>query len=86
LLFLPSERAKPPAQTLTNSQNVERICLEFWQPTLDLLIKEIRVHDRRQIIPTYKIPAAVRAIPPKVGDTCLCANQVLMVAPTVSVG
>jgi predicted nucleotidyltransferase component of viral defense system len=37
LLFLPSERAKPPAQTLTNSQNVERICLEFWQPTLDLL-------------------------------------------------
>jgi hypothetical protein len=38
LLFLPSERAKPPTQTLTNSQNVERICLEFWQPTLDLLL------------------------------------------------
>ena len=34
---------------------------------LRLLVKEIRVHDRRRIIPTYRIPAAVRAIPPKVG-------------------
>jgi hypothetical protein len=33
---------------------------------LRLLVKEIRVHDRRRIIPTYRIPAAVRAIPRKV--------------------
>ncbi len=33
---------------------------------LRLLIKEIRVHDRRRIIPTYRIPAAVRATPSKV--------------------
>ena len=33
---------------------------------LRLLVKEIRVHDRRRIIPTYRIPAAVRAIPSKV--------------------
>ena len=33
---------------------------------LRLLVKEIRVHDRRRIVPTYRIPAAVRAIPPKV--------------------
>ena len=31
-----------------------------------LLIKEIRVHNRRRILPTYRVPAAVRAIPPKV--------------------
>jgi predicted nucleotidyltransferase component of viral defense system len=37
LLFLPNEHATPPAETLTSPQNVERICLEFWQPTLDLL-------------------------------------------------
>jgi site-specific DNA recombinase len=33
---------------------------------LRLLVKEIRVHDRRRIIPTYRVPAAVRAIPSKV--------------------
>jgi site-specific DNA recombinase len=33
---------------------------------LRLLIKEIRVHNRRRIVPTYRVPAAVRAIPPKV--------------------
>jgi hypothetical protein len=33
---------------------------------LRLLIKEIRVHNRRRIAPTYRVPAAVRAIPPKV--------------------
>jgi site-specific DNA recombinase len=33
---------------------------------LRLLIKEIRVHNRRRIVPTYRIPAAVRAIPRKV--------------------
>ena len=33
---------------------------------LRLLIKEIQVHDRRRIIPTYRIPAAVRATPRKV--------------------
>ena len=27
---------------------------------LRLLIKEIRVHDRRRIVPTYRVPAAVR--------------------------
>lgn len=35
---------------------------------LRLLVKEIRVlHNRRRIVPTYRVPAAVRAIPPKVG-------------------
>jgi site-specific DNA recombinase len=34
---------------------------------LRLLVKDIQVHDRRRIIPTYRIPAAVRAIPRKVG-------------------
>jgi hypothetical protein len=34
---------------------------------LRLLVKEIRVHDRRRIVPTYRVPAAaVRAIPSKV--------------------
>ncbi len=33
---------------------------------LRLLIKEIRVHNRRRIVPTYRVPAAVRAIPRKV--------------------
>jgi site-specific DNA recombinase len=33
---------------------------------LRLLIKEIRVHNRRRIVPTYRVPAAVRAIPSKV--------------------
>ena len=37
LLFLPSESDKPQEQTLTDPANVERICLDFWQPTLDLL-------------------------------------------------
>jgi site-specific DNA recombinase len=35
---------------------------------LRLLVKDIRVHDRRKIIPTYRIPAAVRTMPRKVGD------------------
>lgn len=30
------------------------------------LIKEIRVHNRRRIIPTYRVPAAVRTTPSKV--------------------
>jgi site-specific DNA recombinase len=38
---------------------------------LRLLIKEIRVHNRRRIIPTYRVPATVRAIPSKVGGTGL---------------
>ena len=33
---------------------------------LRLLVKEIRVHNRRRILPIYRVPAAVRAIPPKV--------------------
>ena len=33
---------------------------------LRLLIKEIRVHHRRRIVPTYRVPAAVRAMPTKV--------------------
>lgn len=32
---------------------------------LRLLIKEIRVHSRRRIVPTYRVPAAVRAMPTK---------------------
>ncbi|MGH2779933.1 MAG: recombinase family protein [Thermoleophilaceae bacterium] len=38
---------------------------------LRLLVKEIRVHNRRRIIPTYRVPATVRAIPSKVGVTGL---------------
>ena len=38
---------------------------------LRLLVKDIQVHDRRRIIPTYRIPAGVRAIPRKVGGTGL---------------
>jgi chromosome segregation ATPase len=33
---------------------------------LRLLVKDIQVHNRRRIVPTYRIPAAVRAIPRKV--------------------
>jgi hypothetical protein len=36
-VFLPSERHKLPEETLTDPVNVERICLEFWRPALDLL-------------------------------------------------
>ncbi len=39
---------------------------------LRLLVKEIRVHNRRRIVPTYRVPAAVRAMPRKVGGTGLC--------------
>lgn len=38
---------------------------------LRLLVKEIRVHNRRRIVPTYRVPAAVRAMPTKVGPTGL---------------
>jgi site-specific DNA recombinase len=38
---------------------------------LRLLVKDIQVHDRRRIIPTYRIPAAVRTTPRKVGGTGL---------------
>ncbi len=38
---------------------------------LRLLVKEIRVHNRRRIVPSYRVPAAVRAIPSKVGRTGL---------------
>jgi site-specific DNA recombinase len=33
---------------------------------LRLLVKEIRVHNRRRILPIYRVPTAVRAIPRKV--------------------
>jgi hypothetical protein len=39
LLFLPSESDRPSEQTLTDPSNVERICLDFWRPTLDLLAR-----------------------------------------------
>jgi site-specific DNA recombinase len=32
---------------------------------LRVLIKEIRMHNRRRIVPIYRVPAAVRAIPRK---------------------
>ncbi len=38
---------------------------------LRLLVNEIQVHDRRRIIPIYRISAAVRATPRKVGGTGL---------------
>ncbi len=39
---------------------------EHAKELLRLLVKEIRVHDRRPMIPTYRIPAAVRTTPTKV--------------------
>jgi hypothetical protein len=33
---------------------------------LRLLIKEIRVHNRRRIVPTYRVPSTVRAVRSKV--------------------
>jgi hypothetical protein len=36
------------------------------QEVLRLLIKEIRVQNRRRIVPTSRVPAAVRAMPSKV--------------------
>jgi site-specific DNA recombinase len=38
---------------------------------LRLLIKDIRVHDQHTIIPTYRVPAAVRTMHGTVGDTGL---------------
>jgi hypothetical protein len=54
---------------------------------LRLLMKEIRVHDRRRILPIYHVPAAVRAIPRKVGRTEHCANQDLdeVLAPSLAI-
>jgi site-specific DNA recombinase len=46
---------------------------------LRLLVKEIRVHNRRRTVPIYRVPAAVRAIPRKVGRTEYCANQSTLV-------
>jgi hypothetical protein len=37
LLFLPGELAETPERTLTDVENVVRLNVEFWQPTLDLL-------------------------------------------------
>ena len=51
---------------------------------LRLLVKDIQVHDRRRIIPTYRIPAAVRAIPRKVGGTGLEPADPLVVEPALS--
>jgi hypothetical protein len=50
---------------------------------LRLLVKEIRVHNRRRILPIYRVPAAVRAIPRKVGGTWQCANQPLICADAI---
>jgi hypothetical protein len=51
---------------------------------LRLLIKEIRVHNRRRIVPTYRVPAAVRAMPSKVGGTWQCANHATVVADALT--
>ncbi|MGH2731040.1 MAG: recombinase zinc beta ribbon domain-containing protein, partial [Actinomycetota bacterium] len=42
---------------------------------LRLLIKEIRVHNRRRIVPTYRVPATVRAIPREVELIDRCARR-----------
>ncbi len=47
-------------------QIIAAVSPEQAKQLLRLLIKEIRVHERRQTTPTYRIPVAVRAIPPKV--------------------
>jgi hypothetical protein len=53
---------------------------------LRLLIKDIRVHDQHKIIPTYRVPPAVRTMHGTVGETALCANRALMAAPAVRIG
>ncbi len=42
---------------------------------LRLLIKDIRVHDQHKIIPTYRVPPAVRTMHRTVGDTGHSANR-----------
>lgn len=50
---------------------------EFSHPTaLRLLVKDLRVNSRAEILPTYRIVNdAVCALPSSVGGTCRCANQ-----------
>jgi hypothetical protein len=53
---------------------------------LRLLIKEIRVHDRRRIVPDLQDPAAaVRAMPSKVGRTERCANHARIEGEVIAV-
>ncbi|MCP9487549.1 MAG: hypothetical protein MSC30_17015 [Gaiellaceae bacterium MAG52_C11] len=42
---------------------------------LRLLVKEIRVHDRHRIVPTYRVPAAVRTMPTTMGRNEHYANR-----------
>src|SRR2546423_19047 len=60
-----AEFEAPPPRILAD-ENLERA-----KELLRLLVKDIQVHDRRRIIPTYRVLAAVRAIPRKVGGTGL---------------
>jgi electron transfer flavoprotein alpha subunit len=50
----------------TSTRSAQSKSPEQAKELLRLLVKEIRVHNRRRILPTYRVPAAVRAIPPKV--------------------
>jgi hypothetical protein len=53
---------------------------------LRLLIEEVRVNGRREILPTYRlVTPAVCAMSEKVGGTCQCANHAVSAEP-LSVG
>jgi hypothetical protein len=49
------------------------------------MIDGIRVDARDQIEPTFRVPA-VRIESGFMGETCLCPNHALMVAPAVGIG
>jgi hypothetical protein len=67
-------------ETIVADENPEQA-----KELLRLLVKDIQVHDRRRIIPTYRIPATVRAIPFKVGGTMRCANQLVVAGERISI-
>ena len=70
----PGERRAGPAVTAATTKVAQPYSTrspEQAKELLRLLVKDIQVHDRRRIIPTYRIPAAVRATPSKVGGTGL---------------
>jgi site-specific DNA recombinase len=68
--------AQPDTTSLTAlddrlDQLIATASLEQAKELLRLLIKDIRVHDQHTIIPTYRVPPAVRTMHGTVGDTGL---------------
>jgi hypothetical protein len=92
-------RSKPDYRSSTRAS---RIYARRWPPDqhaaehgepeqakalLAILIAELRVNSRNEILPTYRVGAPVVCAPnSSVGETWLCANHAVMVAPAVAVG